>query len=168
MHGYLRLASLIAASVTLQGCIGVGAWTLGSRVESSDRPKIDLARGSIDVRNVGIEVNLRTASDVRARWGEPDRVTSREAGVEEWIYKTKGWRWSGLVLYVVVIPLPAMVPVGSQYVSFLIHDGQIERATRADWAFKAGAYCGFFGMMYGSWGCGTGTFEEQQAPAPAS
>jgi hypothetical protein len=29
-----------------------------------------------------------------------------------------------------------------------------------DWAFKAGAYCGYFGMMYGGLACGTGTLEE--------
>ena len=168
MHGYIRFAILIAASLALQGCIGVGAWTLGSRTESSDRPKIDQARGSIDVHKVGIEGNLKTATDLRAQWGEPDRVLSREDGKEEWIYKTSGWRWSGVVLYVVIIPLPAMIPVGSQYVSFLMHDGHIESATRADWAFKAGAYCGFFGMTYGGLGCGTGTFEESQSQAPAS
>ena len=168
MQGYIRFAVLIAASLVLQGCVGVGAWTLGSRIESSDRPKIDQTRGSIDVHKVGIEGNLKTATDLRTQWGEPDRTESLEAGKEEWIYKTNGWRWSGLVLYVVVIPLPAMIPIGSQYVSFIIHDGHIESATRADWAFKAGAYCGFFGMTYGGLGCGMGTFEEIQGSAPAS
>lgn len=167
MRGYIRFALLIIASLTLQGCVGLGAWTLGSRVESSDRPKIDQSRGVIDVHKVGGEGTLKTATDLRAQWGEPDSVESREAGKEEWIYKINGLRWSGVVLFVVVIPLPAMIPIGSQYVSFLIHDGQIERATRRDWAFKGGVYCGFFGMMYGGWDCGTGTFEELQGPAPA-
>ena len=161
MQGYIRFAGLIVASLALQGCIGVGAWTLGSRTESSDRPKVDRARGSIDVRKAGLEENMKTATELRAQWGEPDQVEPYEAGKEEWIYKTKGFRWSGVVLYVVIVPLPAMVPVGSQYVSFLIHDGRIESATRADWAFKAGAYCGFFGMTYGGLGCGSGTFEEK-------
>lgn len=168
MHGYIRFAILIAASLTLQGCIGVGAWTLGSRTESSDRPKIDQTRGSLDGRKVGTEGNLMTATDLRTQWGAPDRVASREAGKEEWIYKTDGWRWSGLVLFVVVLPVPAVVPVGSQYVSFLIRDGHIESATRTDWSFKGAAYCGFFGMMYGGWQCGTGSFEELQSPASAS
>lgn len=57
--------------------------------------------------------------------------------------------------------------LGSEYayVSFLMNEGRIEKATRASWAFKAGAYCGFFGMMYGGLGCGTGTFEERQSVA---
>ena len=92
----------------------------------------------------------------------PTAWNHAEAGKEEWIYKINGLRWSGVVLFVVVIPLPAMIPIGSQYVSFLIHDGQIERATRRDWAFKGGVYCGFFGMMYGGWDCGIGTFEEKE------
>ncbi len=160
MRGEIRFVMMIAMSLTLQGCIGVGAWTLGSRIESNDRPKIDQTTGSIDLHKAGGDGNLQTGADLRAQWGAPDRVASSEAGKEEWIYKTDGLRWSGLVLYVVVIPLPAMIPVGSQYVSFLIHDGHIESATRADWAFKAGAYCGFFGMTYGGWGCGAGSFED--------
>jgi hypothetical protein len=161
MQQCLRFFMVIAASLTLHGCIGVGAWTLGSRVETSDRPKVDQTRGAIDVRQVGHEGAIKTAAQLRAQWGEPNDVTQGEDGTEEWIYKTEGLRWAGMVLYVVILPLPAMVPVGSQYVSFLVHDGRIESATRADWTFKAGAYCGFFGMTYGGLGCGTGTFEEK-------
>lgn len=152
-------------ALLLQGCVGLGAWTLGSRIESSDHPSIKQARGVIDVRKGQPEGPLQTAPDLRAQWGEPDRVEALGAGSEEWIYKTDGLRWSGLILYVVIVPLPAMIPVGSQYVSFVIHDGRIQQATRADWAFKGGAYCGFFGMMYGGLGCGTGTFEEKQSIA---
>lgn len=162
MQGPGRFILLLVVFWALHGCIGVGAWTLGSRSESNDHPKIDQTRGSVDVRKVELNGTIKTADELRARWGEPDRVEARETGHEAWIYKTSGLRWSGVVLYVVIIPLPAMVPVGSQYVSFHIHDGHIESATRADWAFQAGAYCGFFGMMYGSWGCGTGTFDELQ------
>lgn len=167
MRRDFALVMMIAAALTLQSCIGVGAWTLGSRMESSDRPKVERDRGVIDLRKAGTDGDLKTATDLRARWGEPDRVVVHETGQEEWTYKTNGFRWAGLVLYVVVIPLPAMIPIGSQYISFLIHDEQIERATHADWAFKSGAYCGFFGMTYGGLGCGTGTFEEKQGSAPA-
>ncbi len=158
----------LAVALMLQGCVGFGAWTLGSRSEPNAHPKIGQRKGATDVRT-GQSANqsegtLKTAAELRAQWGEPDRIESGEPGTEEWIYKTDGLRWSGLVLYVVIIPLPAMIPVGSQYVSLLIHDGHIESATRTDWAFKAGAYCGFFGMMYGGWGCGTGTFEEEKNP----
>ena len=164
----IRFAMLIAASMALQGCIGLGAWTLGSRSESSDYPKIDQTRGSLDVRTIAVEGTITTAAELRQRWGYPDQVEPYGDHREEWVYKTSGLRWAGMVLYVVIIPLPAMVPVGSQYVSFLVHDGQIESATRADWAFKAGVYCGFFGMTYGGLGCGTGTFEVSQRPASRS
>jgi hypothetical protein len=166
MHQSLRHVVWIAAVAMLQGCVGVGAWTLGTRTESSDYPKISRTRGAIDMRKTGTEVDLKTATELRTQWGEPDEIEWRENGKEEWIYKTGGLRWSGMVLYLVVIPLPAMIPVGSQYVSLLIHDGHIQHATRTDWAFKAGAYCGFFGMMYGGFGCGTGAFEEQAASPP--
>lgn len=162
MHKSLRHAAWIIAIAMLPGCVGLGAWTLGTRSESSDHPKIDQTRGAIDLRKAGTPSEFKTVAELRTQWGEPDNIELRKDGREEWIYKTGGLRWSGMVLYLVVIPLPAMIPVGSRYVSFVIHDGHIEQATRRDWAFKAGAYCGFFGMMYGGLGCGTGTFEEKQ------
>lgn len=155
----------VLAVFALHGCVGLGAWTLGTRTESSDHPKIDQVRGTIDLQKSGTETDLKTGKEIRTQWGEPDRIESREDGKEEWTYKTGGLRWSGMVLYLVIVPLPAMIPVGSQGISFLVHDGRIEQATRRDWAFKAGAYCGFFGMMYGGLGCGTGTFEEKQSSA---
>jgi len=168
MHTYLSRAVWMAAILMLQGCVGLGAWTLGTRNESSGHPKIDQVRGTIDLHKAATEADLKTASELRTQWGEPDRIESRDDGKEEWIYKTGGLRWSGMMLYLVIVPLPAMIPVGTQYVSLLVHDGHIEQATRRDWAFKAGAYCGFFGMMYGNLGCGTGTFEEKQRSAAGS
>lgn len=166
MHKSLSHLCCIAAILMLQGCVGLGAWTLGTRSESSDHAKIGQARGAIDIRKAGTQADLTTVKELRTQWGEPDRIESRDDGKEEWIYNTGGLRWAGMVLYLIVIPLPAMIPVGTQDISLLIHDGHIEQATRRDWAFKAGAYCGFFGMMYGGLGCGTGTFEEKQEAAP--
>ena len=161
MNRYLHVVTAVAASMALQGCIGVGAWTLGSRSESSDRPHFDQTRGSVNLHNKA-EATVTTASALRELWGEPDRVVANDEGSGEWIYKTSGFRWSGLVLLVVIIPLPAMIPTGSQYVSILVHNERIERVTLTDWAFKVGVYCGFFGLTYGGWECGAGTFEELQ------
>ena len=165
MHQSLRALFWIAMIVTLQGCVGLGAWTLGTRTESSDHPKLEQTRGALDLHKAGTDGDLQTATELRTQWGAPDDITLRDDGKEEWIYTTGGFRWAGMVMYLVVIPLPAMIPVGTQYTSVLLHDGHIEQATRRDWAFKAGAYCGFFGMMYGGLGCGTGTFEEKQESA---
>jgi len=158
----------MGAIMMLQGCIGLGAWTLGTRGESSDHPKIDQTRGAVHLHRPDTEANRLTAAELRALWGEPDRIESRDDGKEAWVYKTGGLRWAGMILYLVVIPLPAMIPVGAQDVTLLIHEGHIEQATRRDWAFKVGAYCGFFGMVYGGLGCGAGTFAGQQASQPGS
>ncbi len=158
----------MTAILMLQGCVGLGAWTLGTRGESSDHPKIAQTRGIVNLRHTVPEGVPMTATELRSHWGEPDRIESRGDGKEAWVYKTGGLRWAGMILYLVIIPLPAMMPVGAQDVTLLIHDGHIEQATRRDWAFKAGAYCGFFGMVYGGLGCGTGAFAEQQASPPGS
>lgn len=152
-----RLMLILVACVTLHGCVGVGAWTLGSRTESSDAPRIYQAKGSLNVGKEGREGDIKTGAELRTNWGEPDEIEVRSDGKEEWTYKTKGWRWNGIILYAVVVPIPAMVPWGTQYVWFLVNDGAIESASRADWNFIGGAYCGLFVMMQG-WGCGAGTF----------
>lgn len=164
----LKLIFCFVTALSIQGCIGLGAWTLGSRTESSEHPTIHPTRGALDLHKVTPVAEITSAADLRRAWGEPDRIDRREDGKHEWIYKTPGLRWAGLVLYLVVVPLPAMVPVGPQTVSFVVHEGQVEQATRRDWAFKGGAYCGYFGMVYGGLGCGTGTFEEEQGSAAGS
>jgi hypothetical protein len=160
MRTIFPILILLGLLSTLPGCIGLGAWTLGSRVDSSERSRISEHRGSADLHKPPLEEGIREGAELRRYWGAPDRVVSDAAGQEEWIYKTGGWRWAGMLLYVILVPLPAMVPVGSQEISFTLIDGHIAQTTRMDWAFKAGAYCGYFGMMYGGLACGTGTLEE--------
>lgn len=165
MHRYLTLMLWIVTALSLHGCVGLGAWTLGSRTESGAHPTIHPTRGALDVHKAPPAAIVTSAAELRNQWGEPDRIESRQDGTEDWTYKTAGFRWSGVILYIVILPLPAMIPVGSQDVSFLIHNGRIEQATRRDWALQGGAYCGYFGMVYGGLGCGTGTFEEEQGRA---
>jgi hypothetical protein len=155
-----RLMPMLALCAAVQtGCVGLGAWTLGSRTESSETPRLYLTRGSVDVKGESRrEADIQTGAEVRTNWGEPDQILVREDGKEEWIYRMNGWRWNGVVLYAVVVPLPLMIPWGTQYVSVLVNHGQIESATRGDWDFQAGAYCGYFS----GWGCGAGTFEEER------
>jgi hypothetical protein len=149
-----RLLVALALCLPLHGCVGLGAWTLGSRAESSDTPYISPTRGTMDIRATSRGVDVKTGSELRTKWGEPDQIIAHEDGKEEWIYETRGWRWHGMILYAVILPVPAMVPWGTQYVSFLVKNGEIESATRADWYFKVGAYCGYFS----GWGCEAGRF----------
>jgi hypothetical protein len=154
----VRLIMILVSCLMLHGCVGLGAWTLGSRTESSDTPYISPARGTVNIKATSRGDDVKTGPELRTKWGEPDQIVVREDGKEEWVYETSGWRWHGAILYAVVVPVPAMIPWGTQYVSFLVNEGNIESATLCDWYFKAGAYCGFFGMMYGGWGCGAGSF----------
>lgn len=168
MRSSFSLVLLMSIVGTAQGCIGIGAWTLGSRTDSGNQPTIADTRGTLDLHKPATEESIKTGQQLRERWGEPDRIILHGTGQEEWIYHTGGWRWAGMILYLVIVPLPAMMPVGSQHVSFLLTDGEIKQATRTDWEFKAGAYCGYFGMIYGHLSCGTGTFEEARGSGPGS
>jgi hypothetical protein len=148
------LIMILMFGFMLHGCVGLGAWTLGSRTESSDTPYISPARGTVNVKATTRGEDVKTGSELRTKWGEPDRIVAREDGKEEWIYEISGWRWHGAILYAVIVPVPAMIPWGTQYVSFLMKDEAIESATLGDWYFKVGAYCGYFS----GWGCEAGRF----------
>ena len=73
----------MAGALLLQGCVGLGAWTLGSRTESSDHPTIDRTRGVLDVRNgdprgsiekEGLYAEVSTGCDVDGRGFAAARV----------------------------------------------------------------------------------------------
>ena len=59
-------------------------------------------------------------------WGPPDEREQLEDGSEVCTYHA-GLRWAGAVLFF-WIPLPLMIPVGWEHVSFTIRDGRIVSA----------------------------------------
>lgn len=58
-------------------------------------------------------------------WGEPDEVRETEDG-EIWTYRF-GWRYTGVRL-VVLLPIPLIVPIGEEYVDFVVRGDTVESA----------------------------------------
>lgn len=106
------------------------------------------------------EGDISNSTELKRYWGEPDKVVPQEGGREEWIYKKTKWRWAGIILYAIV-PLPLMLPFGSESVSVITMQEQIESVTRhRGWDLIAGGFCGFSMMMpAGGFGCTAGTAE---------
>ncbi|MFO0730674.1 MAG: hypothetical protein U0231_18690 [Nitrospiraceae bacterium] len=104
--GYWPQILLSVLLITLQGCVGLGAWTLGTRTSMEDNQAIQPTRGTVAPRKTTPEPIIVSATDLQTHWGKPDEITTRKDGSEEWIYKIDGLRWSGMVLYVVIIPSP--------------------------------------------------------------
>ena len=53
----------IAVTASVHGCVGLGAWTLGTRTESSEQPKIEQIGGAINLRKADTDTNLKTAGN---------------------------------------------------------------------------------------------------------
>ena len=108
---------LLALPIVATGCLGV-AFT-GNHYGTTSTPSVGSKPGHLlEVSNE----RVLAAADVRRAWGEPDEVTFRGDGSEIWTYRG-GLRWNGVLLLVVVVPVPLLVPVGREQVSLTIRGG---------------------------------------------
>ena len=112
--GTILLALLTASS----GCLGV-AFT-GNHSGSTSTPRIGRKPGHL---MDGGDAHVLSDTEVRRAWGEPDEVAKPGDGSELWTY-TGGLRWNGVLLFVVIIPIPLLVPVGREQVTLRFRGGE--------------------------------------------
>jgi len=112
--GTLLLALLTASP----GCLGVASF--GNRSGSTSTPQISSKPGRLLEDTAS---HVVTDTEVRSAWGEPDEVTSLGDGTERWTY-VGGLRWNGVVLVVVIVPIPLLIPVGREQVTFRFRGGE--------------------------------------------
>ena len=156
----MRLIVMLILFLNLQGCLGIGAWVVGLESTSTDAPRLYRERGSVGMSSAAREGDISNSTELKRYWGEPDTIVAQEDGREEWIYKRAKWRWAGVILCAIV-PLPLILPFGSESVSVRTMQGQIESVTRRrGWDVIAGGFCGFSMMMPPvGFGCTAGTNE---------
>ena len=82
-----KTITILAISMALQGCVGLGGWIAGTESKSFDAPKVYYNRGSIAFYENNKQGDVSTSAELIKHWGEPDEVTSLDDGREEWIYK---------------------------------------------------------------------------------
>ena len=109
--------SLLASQLALCGCIG--AEYTGSHSAGTMFPCIATKPGQLFESAHDYVV---TESRLREAWGEPAEVTTRDDGSRRWTYYGS-MRLNGILLLVVVVPLPLFVPVGRERVSVDFKDG---------------------------------------------
>ncbi len=83
-------------------------------------------------------------------WGEPDERSTRPDGGETLTYYD-GIRWKGLVLFVVILPIPLVIPVGHDYVELDVVNGMVVAARTTCDVSLFEAYLGL--PLHGMW-CG--------------
>lgn len=109
------LLALLAAS---PGCLGVAF--NGNHYGSTSTPRISSKPGHL---LEGSDAHAVSDTEVRRAWGEPDEITKPGDGSELWTY-TGGLRWNGVLLFVVIVPIPLLVPVGREQVTLRFRGGE--------------------------------------------
>lgn len=82
--------------------------------------------------------------------GEPDARRILPDDTEEWIYRD-GFLWRGVILHLVILPLPLMVPVGREHVTFIVDDGLIVGARSSTTAYGFRCLAGLTRYPCGTW-----------------
>ena len=150
----MRTAILLAMLCPLlQGCVGVVV--PGPRTEIIDNPTISSyvrEPDGVTKRNSSEATNsvVYTSEWLLTRWGTPQSIRHVAGSSDEiWIYKS-GTIWAGVVPFV-LIPVPLMLPISKEKVSFSLHDRRVVRAT----VTKPWVVGGTFGFIPNPEGGGT-------------
>lgn len=131
-----RRAMMLTVLALLQGC--VGGWVISN-------PQTDYAVDSVALRGKGYLASSMEASnwhldEVLRVWGAPDR--RRDEGRRTVLYYRSGLAWSGVVPWV-LIPIPVVVPVGTNQAVLVFEDERLVSASAED-RDGAGGLCGLF------------------------
>ena len=135
---------LFSAAMLLQGCVGIGGWVPGDQSKTFNYPSIGVGEWKGHVSSARLNpVNINETITLEKYWGKPDRRSTLDATSEQWRYRLDRLRWRGAFLYVLFIPLPLLIPIGHDYVTFLIHEGQILSAEKVTGRTAGEFFCGF-------------------------
>lgn len=116
--------ALLTFACLLSGCAGLAVEFFGNDETTISNPMVGTDRGMFDH---GYDLPELTAEDLRKFWGPPDWADRLETGGELWRYHF-GLRWNGVGLLLLVVPIPILVPVGFEYVDFVIEKGVVTKA----------------------------------------
>ncbi|MDR2981325.1 MAG: hypothetical protein LBV12_03655 [Puniceicoccales bacterium] len=150
-----KIAALLIASLSLQGCVGIVArYTATNEMESLQISEKAGIHGVRTFRTTGQGTPRKyDTAWLEDNWGNPDSIefTRTEEADQIWIYKFD-FRWNGIIPIIVIIPIPLVAPVGKERIEFLVKNGDVVGARQIctkNYEAIAGLYlhqCGF------SWG----------------
>jgi hypothetical protein len=141
---------LLSISGLLSGCFGLSATVIGTDETLTTNPKIELNKRQLSPDTY--PAPQLSTEDLRKAWGDPSRKEQLAGASERWRYDF-GLRWNGMVFFVVVVPLPLVIPVGYEYVEFLFENGLATKVRTAEHGIKGNLGC--FYMLSGKYGSGS-------------
>ena len=95
-------------------------------------------------------VPASSVSQVLEWWGAPDERVVDASGVERLTYYD-GLRWRGVLLFLVILPVPLVIPVGHDVVELEVADGMVKAARTQNDESRWETFLGL--PLHGMW-CG--------------
>jgi len=152
-------ATALSVAALLSGCAGIGVGVLGNAEATVTNPRISFVRG--ELHRTGRPVPWTKAEDLLKYWGPPDRIKRAGARTEMWTYDA-GPRWNGIGLLVAIVPIPLMLPVGTNHIEFHIQDDWVMSAAALEHEWIATYGCVLVLLPHGNSVCHFGSFPANE------
>lgn len=139
----MRILMLFISLLFLSGCAGLAVGTYGTFESQKD---------SFSLSNIRLEQNYRerksySKDEVISLWGEPDQISIN--GSCEVLTYYDGYTWSGVGAFILVIPVPLILPSGHDETKIYFKNNQSIKLIS-----EYGEVTGMVGYMCGSNECG--------------
>jgi hypothetical protein len=135
--------SILCLGFLLQGCVGLAVGSYGTFEDEKISVSISSERNEFEY---GASTTVLTKEILISSWGEPDAI--EKIGSCEVDTYHDGYSWSGVGAFVVLFPIPLLVPSGSESNRFYFINGRFVRLVS-----EYGEITAAFGYMCGSSGC---------------
>jgi hypothetical protein len=133
----IRLIALLLVFMQVSACVGA-AFIHGRTREYGQQLKESTVQ--------------KTVEEILKKRGEPDKI--RCADEKEWWYYDRKVAWRGPVLYLIIIPIPLLVPIGRNETVYEFHNGMLTNKVVKETTVSGGS-CGLLPYAEGCcyWGC---------------
>ena len=134
---------IICICFLLSSCAGLAIGTFGTR--ESTRNNFDISNQKNEFENTALK-NILTKEELISAWGEPNQL--HQKGKCEVLTYHDGFSWSGVGAFLIIIPIPILIPTGYDENRFYFVKGQSVGLVQ-----EYGKVTGALGYMCGSNEC---------------
>ena len=140
----MRVLVIFISALLLSGCVGLAVGSYGTFENKREKFQLSDKRNKFKVYSEPTSYNKE---QVLSLWGRPDEV--KQTGACETLIYHDGYTWSGIGAYVIILPVPLVVPSGYDETRIYLKDGRTVAAVT-----EYGELTSMFGYTCGSNKCG--------------
>jgi hypothetical protein len=148
---FAKLSLLLILPLTLSGCFGLAVGSYGRHERLHTFVSLAKGKGNFASHN---HSSAYSESETISLWGAPDRIATN--GCCRVLGYHNGWSWSGVGAFVLIVPVPLVVPSGHYENRFYFKDGKCVGLVS-----EYGEESNVYGFM---WGDNGGGFIAGDAP----